>query len=130
MRRLSHHLPHAGRGSPPAAASGCCRCRHGQGASDHPRPADAHQRRQLLTITGRAFKAVRSKNTVIFRSSDGRTAFVKPRRATSRKLVLTVPASVARLLKVTNSHQRPTRLKLRVLAGKFTNSPRGASRRS
>jgi IPT/TIG domain len=74
----------------------------------------------VLTITGRAFKAVRSKNTVIFRSSDGRTAFVKPRRATSRKLVLTVPASVARLLKVSHSRQVPTRLKLRVLAGKFS----------
>ena len=61
----------------------------------------------VLTITGRAFKAVRSKNTVIFRSSDGRTAFVKPRRATSRKLVLTVPASVARLLKVSHSRQLP-----------------------
>src|SRR6185436_16335071 len=73
-----------------------------------------------LTITGRHFKATRTKNTIIFRSSDGRTAFVKPRRATSRKLVLTVPASVARLLKVSKSRQLPTRLKLRVLAGKFS----------
>jgi IPT/TIG domain len=73
-----------------------------------------------LTITGRLFKATRTKNTVIFRSSDGRTAFAKPRRATTRKLVVTVPASVARLLKVANSRQEPTRLKLRVLAGKFS----------
>jgi hypothetical protein len=73
-----------------------------------------------LTITGRRFKAQRAKNTVIFRASDGRTAFVKPLRATSRKLVLRVPASVARLLKVSNSRQQPTRLKLRVLAGKFS----------
>ena len=74
----------------------------------------------LLTIRGRHFKAARTKNTIIFRSSDGRTAFVKPRRATSRKLVLRIPASVARLLKVSNSRQQPTRLKLRVLAGKFS----------
>ena len=47
-----------------------------------------------LTITGRRFRAQRNKNTIIFRSSDGRTAFVKPLRATSRKLVLRVPASV------------------------------------
>ena len=73
-----------------------------------------------LTITGRNFKAKRTKNTVIFRASDGRTAFVKPRRATSRRLVLTVSASVARLLTVANSRQQPTRLKLRVLAGKFS----------
>ena len=73
-----------------------------------------------LTITGRRFKTARLKNTVVFRSSDGRTAFAKPRRATSRKLVLRVPASVARLLKVASSRQQPTRLKLRVLAGKFS----------
>jgi hypothetical protein len=73
-----------------------------------------------LTITGRNFKAQRNKNTVIFRAGDGRTAFVKPLRASKRKLVLRVPASVARLLKVSNSRQQPTRLKLRVLAGKFS----------
>ena len=73
-----------------------------------------------LTIRGLRFKAQRNKNTIIFRASDGRTAFVKPRRATKRKLVLRVPASVARLLKVSNSRQQPTRLKLRVLAGTFS----------
>jgi len=73
-----------------------------------------------LTITGRHFKATRTKNTIIFRSGNGRTAFVKPRRASSRKLVLTVPASVARLLRIANSRQQPTRLKLRVLAGTFS----------
>jgi hypothetical protein len=73
-----------------------------------------------LTITGRRFKTARTKNTVIFRASDGRTAFVKPRKATSTKLVVTIPASVARLLKIAGSRQQPTRLKLRVLAGKFS----------
>jgi hypothetical protein len=74
----------------------------------------------LLTIRGHGFKAIRARNTIIFRAGDGRTAFVKPRRASSKKLVLRVPASVARLLKVANSRQVPTRLKLRVLAGKFS----------
>jgi len=73
-----------------------------------------------LTIKGRRFKPARRKNTIIFRSADGRTAFAKPRRASGRKLVLTVPASVGRLLRVKNSRQAPTRLKLRVLAGKFS----------
>ena len=73
-----------------------------------------------LTIKGRRFKTARAKNTVIFRASDGRTAFVKPLRATGTKLVLRIPASVARLLKVSGSRQQPTRLKLRVLAGKFS----------
>lgn len=73
-----------------------------------------------LTITGRRFKAQRNKNTVIFRASDGRTAFVKPLRATRTRLVVRVPASVARLLRISNSRQQPTRLKLRVLAGTFS----------
>jgi hypothetical protein len=74
----------------------------------------------LLTIRGAHFKAQRNKNTVVFRNSSGRTAFAKPRRASSTKLVVRVPASVARLLSVANSKQRPTRLKLRVLAGQFS----------
>jgi hypothetical protein len=73
-----------------------------------------------LTITGRRFKANRAKNTIIFRSASGRTAFAKPRWASTSKLVVVVPASVARLLTVENSRQQPTRLKLRVLAGKFS----------
>jgi hypothetical protein len=73
-----------------------------------------------LTIRGKNFKPARKKNTVIFRSSDGRTVFVKPRSASRSKLVLRIPAAVARLLNVKNSKQRPTRLKLRVLAGKFS----------
>jgi hypothetical protein len=74
----------------------------------------------LLTIRGTHFKARRLRNTVIFRGPDGRTAFAKPRRATTSKLVVRVPAAVSRLLRVSGSRQRPTRLKLRVLAGKFS----------
>jgi hypothetical protein len=73
-----------------------------------------------LTITGKHFKAQRSKNTLIFRAASGRTAFAKPSRASSTKLVVRVPASVSRLLTVAGSRQKPTRLKLRVLAGKFS----------
>jgi hypothetical protein len=73
-----------------------------------------------IAITGRRFKSSRARNTIIFRAPDGRTAFAKPRRASSRRLVLTVPASVARLLTVESSRQQPTRLKLRVLAGSFS----------
>ena len=74
----------------------------------------------LLTIRGTHFKARRLRNTVIFRGPDGRTAFAKPRRATTSKLVVRVPAAVSRLLRVSGSSQRPTRMKLRVLSGKFS----------
>lgn len=74
----------------------------------------------LITISGKNFKAQRNRNTVIFRAPNGRTAFAKPRRSTTRKLVVRVPAAVARLLRVSGSRQRPTRLKLRVLSGQFS----------
>lgn len=75
---------------------------------------------QTLVVRGRNFKPRPKRNTVIFRAPDGRSAFVKPRRASRGKLVLKLPASVARLLTVRDSAQQPTRLKLRVLAGKFS----------
>jgi hypothetical protein len=74
----------------------------------------------VLTIRGNNFKAKRTANTVIFRAPSGRSAFAKPRRASRRKLVLVVPGSVSRLLAGSLSKPRPTRLKLRVLAGKFS----------
>ena len=74
----------------------------------------------LLTIRGRHFKPARSKNTVIFRGPDGRSAFAKPRRASSSKLVVLVPPAVARLVARSSGTPKPTRFKLRVLAGKFS----------
>jgi hypothetical protein len=75
---------------------------------------------KMLTIRGRHFRASAKRNTIIFRAGNGRSAFAKPRRASRTKLVVRVPAAVARLLTVKNTKQRPTRLKLRVLAGKFS----------
>jgi len=75
---------------------------------------------ERLTIRGRHFKGRRSRNTVIFRAPNGRTAFAKPRGATVTKLVVVVPDSVSRLLNSSAGQPRPTRLRLRVLAGKFS----------
>src|SRR3954471_350696 len=69
-----------------------------------------------LIIRGRNFSPRRRRNTVIFHGPNGRSAFVKPRRATRRRLVLVVPEAVGRIL----SNRRTTRLKLRVLFGRFS----------
>lgn len=83
---------------------------------------------EVLTIRGKVFKAKARRNTVVFQGAGGRTAFAKPRSATRRKLVVRVPASVARLLIVRDSRQLPTRVKLRVLAGRFSDyTPRRLS---
>jgi hypothetical protein len=73
-----------------------------------------------LTILGKNFKARARDNTVIFRAPNGRSAFAKPRRASRGKLVVVVPGSVGRLLGGSLSNPEPTRLKLRVLASKFS----------
>jgi hypothetical protein len=62
-----------------------------------------------LTIKGRNFSPRRSGNTVIFRSSSGRSAFAKPRRASRTKLMVVVPAAVARLIVGESGRQSPTR---------------------
>jgi hypothetical protein len=72
-----------------------------------------------ITIRGKNFSSRRSGNTVIFRAPDGRTAFVKPTRASSKKLVVKVPAAVTRLFSRSGTTQLPTRFKLRVLSGRF-----------
>ena len=68
-----------------------------------------------VTIRGRNFRSRPSRNTVIFRAPSGRSAFVKPRSATRRKLVVVVSPSVGRLLTTS-----ATRMRLRVLAGTFS----------
>jgi hypothetical protein len=73
-----------------------------------------------LTILGKNFKATAKENTVVFRAPNGRSAFAKPRRASHGKLVVVVPGAVSRLLGGSQSNPKPTRLKLRVLAGKFS----------
>jgi hypothetical protein len=73
-----------------------------------------------LTIVGKNFKAAPKANTIIFRAPNGRSAFVKPRSASRNKLVVVVPRAVARLLGGSAGNPNPTRLQLRVLAGKFS----------
>jgi hypothetical protein len=72
-----------------------------------------------LTIRGRNFNAKRKRNTIIFRAANGRTAFAKPKSASRTKLVLRVPPAVARLLTVKSGKPSATRMRLRILAGKF-----------
>lgn len=76
---------------------------------------------EKLTIRGRNFNPAKAKNTVIFRAPSGRTAFAKPSKASRTKLVVAVPGAVTRLLATSPKNAlKPTRFKLRVLNGKFS----------
>ncbi len=72
-----------------------------------------------ITIRGVNFSAARKRNTVIFRSPGGRSALVRPVRATRSKLVVTIPASAERLLTKKSSRGVATRLKLRVVTKRY-----------
>ena len=74
----------------------------------------------LITIRGRNFSPRRRRNTVVFVGPGGRSAFAKPVRAGRRRLVVRVPGAVERLLNTRDGSRVPTRIRLRVLAGRFS----------
>lgn len=73
---------------------------------------------QTITVYGRNFSSRRTRNTVIFRAPNGRSVFSTPRRASTGKLVLHVPASISRLLSRTSGSNMPTRFRLHVLSSR------------
>lgn len=73
---------------------------------------------KTITLRGIRFSSRRKANTVVFRGSNGRSAFAKPVRASRSKLVVKVPGSVERLLTKKGTKRMPTRFKLRVVAAR------------
>jgi len=74
---------------------------------------------RTLTIRGRNFSSNRRKNTVVFRGPGKRSAFAKPRRASRKKLVVTVPGSVERLLNKSGTKRIATRFSLRIVTKRY-----------
>ncbi len=70
-----------------------------------------------LTIRGVNFSSSRKRNTVLF-TVGKRSAFAKPSRASRKKLVVRVPASVENLLDPAK-RRKATRLKLRVVTKRY-----------
>ena len=68
---------------------------------------------RTLSIRGRNFSRNRRRNTVIF-AVGRRSIFAKPRRSSSRRLVVTVPVSLERLMRVRDNALSPTRFSLKV----------------
>jgi len=72
---------------------------------------------KTLTIRGANFSTSRKRNTVLF-SVGKRSAFAKPARASRKKLVVRIPASVENLLDASKK-RGATRLKLRVVTKRY-----------
>ena len=74
---------------------------------------------QKLTITGAHFRAGKAKSSVVFFHTGKPVVFVKAETATTTKLVVTVPATVAGLLAQRNGASVATQLRLRVVGTKM-----------
>jgi hypothetical protein len=77
-----------------------------------------------IVIRGKNFNKVARRNTVVFKGPNGRSVLVKPIRATTKRLVVKVPASVAKLFATKAGDPTATRFKLQVLANKKRSATR------
>lgn len=71
---------------------------------------------QKLTIRGRNFLPGRHRDTVVFMGAGKRVVWVKADRATRTTIRLTLPSRLVPLLNTKSGVQRPTRLRIRVIA--------------
>lgn len=74
---------------------------------------------RTITIRGKGFSRSRKRNTVLFKSRNGRSAFAKASRASSTKLVVRIPAAAERLLTLSAGKGVATRLTLRVVTSRY-----------
>jgi len=72
---------------------------------------------RTLSIRGRNFSRSRRRNTVIF-AVGRRSIFVKPSRASRRRLVVKVPVTLERIMRVKDGGLAPTRFTLKVASGR------------
>jgi hypothetical protein len=72
-----------------------------------------------ITIRGKNFNKVARLNTVLFRGPTGRSVLVKPLRSSSKKLVLKVPAALAKLFSTRSGGPVSTRFALQVYANRL-----------
>jgi hypothetical protein len=76
---------------------------------------------ERLTLRGTGFRAGKAANTVVFKRDGKPAIFVKSGLSTKKKIYVNVPDKVAAFLASTDGAAAvPTRVRLRVLAGRFS----------
>lgn len=73
----------------------------------------------LITISGRGFRAGKNANTVVFKRSGQRAVFVKAESATTSKLTLHVPLKLQAYMQLQNSQPAPSVFAIRVISKRF-----------
>jgi hypothetical protein len=73
----------------------------------------------LMTISGKGFRAGKNKNTIVFKRSGQRAVFVKAESATTTKLTLHVPLKLQAYMTVQNNQPVPSVFAIRVISKRF-----------
>ena len=77
---------------------------------------------QQLTIRGEGFLKGRNRNTVVFKATGTRAVFAKAHSATTRRIVVRVPAKLLSFLRLRDGRSVATRFQIRVLAKRLSRS--------
>jgi hypothetical protein len=73
----------------------------------------------LMTITGKGFRAGKNKNTIVFKRAGQRAVFVRAESATTTKLTLHVPLKLQAYMPVENNQPVPAVFAIRVISTRF-----------
>ena len=73
----------------------------------------------LMTISGRGFRAGKNKNTVVFKRAGQRAIFVKAESATTTKLSLHAPLKLQAYMDLQNGQPQPSVFAIRVISKRF-----------
>jgi hypothetical protein len=73
----------------------------------------------LMTISGKGFRAGKNKNTVVFKRAGQRAVFVKAEAATATKLTLHVPLKLQAYMPLENNQPVPSVFAIRVISKRF-----------
>jgi IPT/TIG domain len=74
---------------------------------------------RTITVRGKHFSRRRTRDKVLFRAKNGRSAIASVKRASGSKLVLKVPAAAEQILTKKSSKGVPTRIYLRVVTNRY-----------
>lgn len=72
-----------------------------------------------LTIQGKGFRSGKNKNTVVFRSTKGKTVFAKAGAASSTRIQIVIPPKLMPFMEAGDGTVKPTKFRIRVVSGKL-----------
>lgn len=81
---------------------------------------------EVMTVKGRRFIPGHGENVVVLISKDRRVRYVRSENSTKRRITITIPAKVERLLDVVNGERAATRFRVKVITRRMGRPSRRA----